>query len=137
MVFDNFLVRFPQYDSFPKNLKYEFVIEKVIIIFSQLTTLAQSNAVLSKNNVELKLGSNSHFSVYFLKGNDPNSLTVNQQKEISDFVAKDSLSSSILIYNPAESARRIANWKASLPWIQPHYAIKSCPSMDLIKDLAK
>lgn len=27
-------------------------------------------------------------------------------------------------------------WKTSLPWIQPHYAIKSCPSMDLIKDLA-
>lgn len=27
-------------------------------------------------------------------------------------------------------------WKAALPWIQPHYAIKSCPSMDLIKDLA-
>ena len=53
-----------------------------------------------------------------------------------EFVAKDKLNSSILIYNPAESARRIANWKAALPWILPHYAIKSCPSMLLIKDLA-
>jgi len=41
-----------------------------------------------------------------------------------------------LIYNPAEASRRIVAWKKALPWIQPHYAIKSCPSMDLIKDLA-
>lgn len=27
-------------------------------------------------------------------------------------------------------------WKNALPWIQPHYAIKACPSMDLIRDLA-
>jgi len=41
-----------------------------------------------------------------------------------------------LVYNPAEALRKITAWKNSLPWIQPHYAIKSCPSMDLIKDLA-
>jgi diaminopimelate decarboxylase len=27
-------------------------------------------------------------------------------------------------------------WKAALPWIQPHYAIKSSPVLELIKDLA-
>lgn len=27
-------------------------------------------------------------------------------------------------------------WKNALPWIQPHYAIKSCPIKDLVQDLA-
>jgi diaminopimelate decarboxylase len=27
-------------------------------------------------------------------------------------------------------------WKSALPWIQPHYAIKSSPVLELIKDLA-
>ncbi len=56
--------------------------------------------------------------------------------EISQFVGKDALSSSILVYNPVEASRKIAAWKKALPWILPHYAIKSSPSMDLIKDLA-
>lgn len=56
--------------------------------------------------------------------------------EISNFVRKDNLSSSILIYNPVEAKNKINAWKKALPWIKPHYAIKSCPSMDLVKDLA-
>lgn len=92
---------------------------------------------MPQNNVKHVVGNNSNFSVYFLKGNDPNCLSMEHQKQISEFIARDSLSSSILVYNPAESARRISNWKTALPWIQPHYAIKSCPSMDLIKDFAK
>jgi ornithine decarboxylase len=41
------------------------------------------------------------------------------------------------VYDPAEAAQKMSNWKTHLPWIRPHYAIKSCPSMELIKDLAQ
>lgn len=91
---------------------------------------------MSNNNQKRNLNINYNSAVYFLKGNDPRNLNEDQQKQIADFVAKDNLSSSLLIYNPAEASRKMTAWKNSLPWIQPHYAIKSCPSMDLIKDLA-
>lgn len=61
---------------------------------------------------------------------------MSQQFEISNFVANENLSSSILVYNPVEASKKIAAWKNALPWIKPHYAIKSCPSTDLIQDLA-
>jgi len=63
-------------------------------------------------------------------------LNLDQQKEIAGFVGKDNLTTSILVYNPAEAEHKMTSWKNALPWIQPHYAIKSCPSMELIKDLA-
>lgn len=74
--------------------------------------------------------------MYFAKGNDPRPLSIQQQAEICSFVEKDSLSSSILVYNPVEALKKIGAWKKALPWIHPHYAIKSSPSMELIKDLA-
>lgn len=43
----------------------------------------------------------------------------------------------MLIYNPLEAASKLSAWKKALPWIKPHYAIKSNPTNDLIKDLAK
>lgn len=93
--------------------------------------------MLNKNNLDRKHNNFYDFSVYFLKGNDPRDLSVNHQKEIANFIAKDTLSSSLLIYNPAEAERKITAWRNALPWIEPHYAIKSCPSMDLIKDFAE
>lgn len=105
--------------------------------FFKVTPLSQtSSVVLTQNNLERKNNKAYNFSVYFLRGNDPQLLSLDHQKEIANFISKDCLSSSLLIYNPAEAARKIKAWKAALPWIQPHYAIKSCPSMDLIKDLA-
>lgn len=80
---------------------------------------------------------NYGYSIYFAKGNDSRLLTIQQQLEISSFIEKDTLSSSILVYNPVEASKKIAAWKKALPWIKPHYAIKSSPSMDLIKDLAR
>lgn len=41
-----------------------------------------------------------------------------------------------MVYNPVEALKKIGAWKKALPWIHPHYAIKSSPSADLIKDLA-
>ena len=90
---------------------------------------------LGKNTVSRVLNHYA-YSVYFAKGNDPRLLNINQQLEISNFIQKDNLSSSILIYNPVEAKNKINAWKKALPWIKPHYAIKSSPSMDLIKDLA-
>jgi len=74
--------------------------------------------------------------VYFLKGNDSRLLNLSQQLEISSFISSDNLSSSCLVYNPTEASRKLSAWKNTLPWIKPHYAIKSNPTMELIKDLA-
>jgi hypothetical protein len=76
------------------------------------------------------------YSVYFLKGNDSRLLNLPQQLEISSFISSDNLSSSCLVYNPTEASRKLKAWKNTLPWIKPHYAIKSNPTMELIKDLA-
>lgn len=40
------------------------------------------------------------------------------------------------MYNPVEAAHKLAQWKKALPWITPHYAIKSNPTKELIQDLA-
>ena len=82
-------------------------------------------------------GTNYNYSVYFLKGNDSRLLNIQQQHEISNFVADDTLSSSILVYNPNEAIAKISAWKKALPWIKPHYAIKSNPTKQLIEDLAR
>ena len=82
-------------------------------------------------------GTTYKYSMYFLKGNDSRLLNIQQQHEISTFVADDTLSSSILVYNPNEAVNKISAWKKALPWIKPHYAIKSNPTTQLIEDLAK
>lgn len=84
----------------------------------------------------IRQGIDYRYSVYFLKGNDSRLLNINQQHEISSFVADDTLSSSVLVYNPIEAIGKINAWKRALPWITPHYAIKSNPTTQLIEDLA-
>lgn len=117
---------------FYSNIKLFF---SLIIIFKGSTLNQLFNRALGKHSISQALN-NYSYSVYFAKGNDPRLLNIHQQIEISNFVSKDNLSSSILVYNPIEASRKIAAWKKALPWIKPHYAIKSSPSMDLIKDLA-
>jgi hypothetical protein len=85
----------------------------------------------------IRRGIEFNYSVYFLKGNDSRLLNIPQQLEMSSFVADDTLSSSVLVYNPIEASNKLAAWRRALPWIQPHYAIKSNPTTDLIHDLAR
>lgn len=40
------------------------------------------------------------------------------------------------MYNPIEASNKLSAWKNALPWIKPHYAIKSNPTFDLVEDLA-
>lgn len=84
----------------------------------------------------IRQGIDFNYSVYFLKGNDSRLLNISQQLEISSFVADDTLSSSVLVYNPNDALNKLDSWKKALPWIQPHYAIKSNPTSQLIKDFA-
>lgn len=77
-----------------------------------------------------------HFSVYFLKGNDSRILNISQQLEISSIISPEKLSSSALFYNPIEAMRKYDSWKKMLPWIQPHYAVKSSPCEMMISDFA-
>jgi ornithine decarboxylase len=39
-----------------------------------------------------------------------------------------------LLYNETEARRKLGAWKKALPWIKPHYAIKSNPAMPLLND---
>jgi hypothetical protein len=76
----------------------------------------------------IRQGIDFKYSVYFLKGNDSRLLNIPQQVELSSFIADDNLSSSVLIYNPTDALNKLAAWKKALPWIKPHYAIKSNPT---------
>ena len=40
-----------------------------------------------------------------------------------------------MLYNPTEATRKLANWKKALPWIKPHYAIKSNPYEGMVSDI--
>lgn len=75
-----------------------------------------------------------NYSVYFLKGTDPRPLHISQQQAISSFVKADDMSTSFLVYNPIQAVRKLKNWQKVLPWIQPHYAIKSNPYDDIVTD---
>lgn len=77
------------------------------------------------------------YSVYFLKGNDSRVLNIPQQLDISSMIANDKLSSSCLVYNPNEAHRKVSEWKRALPWIHPHYAVKSNPCQMLLNDFAQ
>lgn len=67
------------------------------------------------------------YCVYFLRGTDPRKLTPAQQEELSDFVKRDPLSPSFIIYNKTETVRKVNKFKSSLPWINIHYAMKANP----------
>lgn len=75
------------------------------------------------------------FSLYFMKGNDDRLLSPSQAKEIDNIVANNQLQTSCLLYNSTESMRKFDDWGKSLPWIKPHYAIKSNPALPLLNDL--
>lgn len=77
------------------------------------------------------------FSIYFLKGTDPRMLNISQQQDITSFVKADDLSTSFLVYNPTEAIRKVKTWQKTLPWIKPHYAIKSNPYGEIIKEFVK
>lgn len=48
---------------------------------------------------------------------------------------KQPKSTSFLVYNSTEAARKLAVWQSRLPWIRPFYAIKSNPLSCLLKEL--
>lgn len=78
-----------------------------------------------------------NYSVYFLKGTDHRSLHIPQQQKISSFINSDKLSTSFMVYNPNEAIRKIQTWQNVLPWIKPHYAIKSNPYDGIVSDFIK
>jgi diaminopimelate decarboxylase len=75
------------------------------------------------------------YSVYFLKGTDGRLLNHKQQNEIAEFVERQPMSSSFLVYNSTEANRKLTAWQTALPWIRPFYAIKSNPIGCLLKEL--
>lgn len=62
-------------------------------------------------------------------------LTPQQQEQLAEFVKKDPISPSFLIYNRTETIRKVKKFKASLPWIHIHYAMKANPIAALVKDV--
>ena len=80
----------------------------------------------SSNPTSFKKLNNSpifNYTTYFLNGLDSRPLNVNQQQELQQMITKDPKGTSFLVYNSAEAKRKISNWKATLPWIKPFYAI--------------
>lgn len=51
-------------------------------------------------------------------------------------IHKDPLGHSFLVYNPNEAVNKLRNWNKTLPWITPHYAIKSNPIKPLLHEFA-
>jgi len=47
------------------------------------------------------------------------------------------LSDSFLTYDTKSVQERIYDWKTKLPWIKPHYAVKSNPIGQLLEDVKK
>jgi hypothetical protein len=74
-------------------------------------------------------------SLYLLKGNDQRTLSSIQASEIDGILQQHQPHASCLLYNPTEAMRKLNNWNAALPWIKPHYAVKSNPAMPLLNDL--
>lgn len=75
------------------------------------------------------------YSLYFLKGNDLRELNLPQEKQILNIIENSDLTTSAFVYNSNELKRKYKSWMKSLPWIKPHYAIKSNPSTPLLQDL--
>jgi diaminopimelate decarboxylase len=77
-----------------------------------------------------------NFSTFFLHGTDTRPLPYHMQNQIRTLINyTDPCSASFLLYNSHEAQRKLKNWKAALPWIHPHYAIKSNPIKPLLEDL--
>jgi diaminopimelate decarboxylase len=101
-------------------------------VFTLFRTI--SGGCLSTGN-RLARASQQPFSVYFLKGNDERLLGLDQAKQVEQMLHENNLQTSCLIYNEEEAMRKLSIWNKTLPWIKPHYAIKSNPALPLLNDL--
>jgi ornithine decarboxylase len=54
---------------------------------------------------------------------------------VSDFIKRDPLSPSFIIYNRTETLRKIEVFRAKLPWISLFYALKANPIDPLLRDV--
>lgn len=75
------------------------------------------------------------YHVHFMKGRSNEILNFVNQEKFCKFIAEDPQSASFLTYDKSSVQAKIANWTQNLPWIQPHYAVKSNPIEHLIKDV--
>lgn len=115
---------------------FNFNCSIVVYISSYFFTLFKvaSGRYLFRGNV-LAHNSTQPYSLYFLKGNDQRLLSRNQAEEINQIILENNLQTSCLVYNENEAVRKLAAWKSALPWIKPHYAIKSNPALPILNDL--
>ncbi len=61
-----------------------------------------------------------------------------KQKNLQDFakiIMDDPLGDSFIVYNQLEVKSKMQSWFKALPWITPHYAIKSNPIRPLLEDI--
>lgn len=58
-----------------------------------------------------------------------------QQREVLKFVQQDSLQNSFLVFRPDLLQGQIDQIKERLPWIRPHYAIKSNPISPILEQV--
>lgn len=75
------------------------------------------------------------YHVHFMKGRSNEILSNVNQEKFCKFIAEDPNSASFLTYDRSSVQNKILNWTQKLPWIQPHYAVKSNPIQQLIKDV--
>lgn len=57
-----------------------------------------------------------------------------QAQEVNQILEENKMQTSCLLYNETEAQRKLQAWKTALPWIKPHYAIKSNPAIPLLND---
>jgi diaminopimelate decarboxylase len=50
-------------------------------------------------------------------------------------IQSSDLKTSTFVYNSYEAKRKYKAWVKALPWIKPHFAIKSNPALPFLKDL--
>lgn len=83
-----------------------------------------------------------NYNIHILRGTQSISkcnknMTPQLQKILAKFVAEDPLSASFLAYSKPSLAKQVDNWQQVLPWITPHYAVKSNPIQPLVQDIIK
>ncbi|CAK78892.1 unnamed protein product (macronuclear) [Paramecium tetraurelia] len=74
------------------------------------------------------------YLINLILGCDNRKLSISQQKEFLNFARIDPYGHSFMIYNSIELKNKVNQWQLTLPWITPHYAIKSNPIEPLIQD---
>lgn len=71
-----------------------------------------------------------------MKGNDNRTVPNHALSSFASMIHKDPLGHSFLVFNPNEAVNKLRNWTNTLPWITPHYAIKSNPIKPLLHEFA-